>query len=202
MTLTLRHGKLSPFVRKVMICIHEKGIGSEITLEPTKVGAGVINEDLMTVNPIGKIPTLTDGEDSVFDSLVIIDYLDHLYPDQPMIPVAHPERLRALRLNAIGDGLLVSGVLAKQQASLPQEKQWDTFRDANWAKAVACAKSLETYFDPDAPFGIGHAAAGAALGWLDARGPEYDWRADCPRLATWFEKASTYPSFDLTKPVT
>ena len=201
MTLTLRHGKLSPFVRKVMICLHEKDIADTVELEPTKVGAGVVNEELMALNPIGKIPTMTDNDEAIFDSLVIIDYLDHLHPDRPMIPAAHPERLHALRLNAIADRLLVSGVLAKRQASLPQEKQWDSFRDSNWAKAVACAKALDTYHDPAAEFGIGHAAAGAALGWLDVRGTDYDWRADCPRLAVWFAEASARPSFEQTKPV-
>lgn len=184
-----------------MICIHEKGIASEIALEPTKVGAGVVNEELMAINPIGKIPTLTDGNEAVFDSLVIVDYLDHLFPDLPMIPTKYPDRLSALRLNAIADGLLVSGVLAKQQAALSPEKQWDVFRDANWAKTVACVNSLETYLDQQAHFGVGQAAVGAALGWLDARAKEFDWRAGCPTLASWFERASERPSFDQTKPV-
>lgn len=200
MTLTLRHGKLSPFVRKVMICAHEKGIAQEIALEPTKVGATVVNDELMALNPIGKIPTLTDDDAAVYDSLVIIDYLDHVFPDRPMIPARHPERLQALRLNATADGLLVAGVLSKQQEALPEQTQWTAFRDANWAKTVACVRSLERQIDPAAAFTIGAAAAGAALGWLDARAPDFDWRADCPRLADWFEAASRRDSFAQTTP--
>lgn len=201
MTLKLRHGRLSPFVRKVMICAYEKGIAEKIELEATKVGAVVVNEDLMAINPIGKIPTLTDGNEVVFDSLVIIDYLDHLFPEKPMIPTTYPNRLSALRLNATADGLLVAGVLAKGQAALPAEQQWTEFRDANWAKVESCVASLDRQLDPEAPFQIGHAATAAALGWMDVRASDYDWRAQCPGLAAWFAKASERPSLELTKPV-
>ena len=201
MTFRLHHGALSPFVRKVMICVHEKDIAEEIEIVPTKVGATVVNEELMALNPIGKIPTLiTEGGEAIYDSLVIIDHLDHVFPDKPMIPTEPPARLQALRQSATADGLIVAGVLAKGQMARPDEQQWAEFRDANWAKAQSCAPALANDLRPNAAFDIGHAATAAALGWLDARAPEIDWRASNAELATWFENASTRPSLELTRP--
>lgn len=201
MNMRLHHGALSPFVRKVMICVHEKGIADQIEIVPTKVGAGVINDDLMTINPIGKIPTLVgaDGQ-GVYDSLVIIDYLDQIFPERPMIPAAGPDRTAALRVNAIADGLLVAGVLAKGEAARPAERQWPEWKAAQWAKVVACIKALETHIETDKPINIGHAAAAAALGWLDVRAPEENWRESSPRLAGWFAEASGRPSLQSTMP--
>lgn len=201
MTLKLHHGALSPFVRKVMICAHEKGIVEQFEIVPTKVGAGIVNQDLLAINPVGKIPTLvTDDSEAVYDSLVIIDYLDQVSPERLMIPAAGAARTAALRVNAIADGLLVAGVLAKGEAARPAERQWPEWQNAQWAKVIACIAALDRSLPIDQPIDIGHAATAAALGWLDVRAPDENWRERHPRLAAWFAEASQRPSLDLTKP--
>lgn len=201
MSLRLHHGALSPFVRKVMICAHEKGMVDQLEIVPTKVGAGIVNQDLMVINPIGKIPTLVTGDgDALFDSLVIIDYLDQISPERLMIPSSGSERTAALRINAIADGLLVAGVLSKGEAARPAERQWPEWLEAQWAKVVACIAALDEALPVDQPINIGHSATAAALGWLDVRAPDEGWRDRHPRLAAWFAEASERPSLDLTKP--
>lgn len=201
--MKLRHGKLSPFVRKVMVAAHEKGLAGEIELVPTAVAQGRINEELLALNPIGKIPTLIieDGE-SVYDSLVIVDYLDQLRPAPLLIPAEGAARRHALTMNAAADGLLVAGVLARGEAARPQERQWPELIAAQWAKVVACVAALEKAVtaDPEV-LSVGTVAAACALGWLDVRAPEEQWRARHPALATWFTGFAARPSMQATRPV-
>lgn len=198
--MRLHYGAVSPFVRKVMICIHEKGLADQIALVPTKVGAGVVNEELMEINPTGKIPTLVTGDGrALFDSLVIIDYLDQIESANTLIPATGSERSEALRIAAIADGLLVAGVLAKNEMTRPEAHQWAEWRTAQWAKVVACIAALDEAVEDDV-FNIGSAAAVAALVWLDMRAPEEDWRGRHPRLAAWFETMSTRPSVQAVLP--
>ena len=201
--MKLMHGKLSPYTRKVMVAAAEKGLTSSIEIVPTAVGQGKINAELMALNPTGKIPTLlTDDGESLYDSLVIIDYLDELQPSPLLIPKSGVERRRALRLNAAADGLLLAGGLAKIESGRAPEKQWPEFQTAQWAKVLKCLEVLDHDIKSDETrLTIGEIAAGCALGWLDARAPEEDWRARHPGLAAWFATFGARPSMTSTKPV-
>lgn len=85
--MKLMHGKVSPFVRKAMIFAIEKGLQDRVEVVPAAVGQGKINEDLLRLNPTGKIPTLiTDDGQSVYDSLVICDYLDSVAAEPRALP--------------------------------------------------------------------------------------------------------------------
>lgn len=196
------HGKLSPFVRKVMICVIEKGLSDAVEIEATAVGQGKINADLLGLNPTGKIPTLvTDDGASVYDSLVICDYLDSVAPDPRMIPQDPADRTAALTLNAAADGLIVAGVLAMLERGKAAEKQWPEFEAAQWAKVDHCLAALDagraTRGDR---FDIGTAATVCALGWMDARAGHRGWREAYPALAAWADALADRRSVAETSP--
>jgi len=200
--MKLMHGKLSPFVRKVMIAAYEKGLADQIEIVSAAVGQGKVNYDLMALNPTGKIPTLiSDDGDAIFDSLVICDYLDGLAALPRMVPRDAAERTQALRLNAVADGLLVAGVLGKIEQARPAEKQWPEFMDAQFAKVRKCIEAIDNSVAQQGDrIDIGTVAVVCALGWLDARAPEFGWRSEHPRLAEWYAAWSERDSARRTAP--
>lgn len=202
--MKLMYGKLSPFVRKVMISAIEVGLDDKIELLPTAVGQGKTNDDLIELNPTGKIPTLiADDGEAIFDSLVIIDYFDSISGKPHLIPSDATARRKALRLNTIADGILIAGVLAKVEGTRAAEKQWPEWTSAQWNKVVHCIDALEKDIgSADAGVTIGDIGPAAALGWLDVRAPEEKWRDKHPRLAKWFEAFSERESFKRTVPTT
>jgi glutathione S-transferase len=201
--MRLLTSKMSPFGRKVSVAAIEKGIESRIEIVPTAVGQAKTNLELMEHNPIGKVPTLvTDEGQAIFDSVVIIDYLDGLQPQPRLIPESGEARLRALRLNAIADGLLVAGVLAKTEAARPPERQWPEMHAAQWAKVQKCLAALEIELgDAAAAVTVGEIAAGCAVNWMVYRAPEENWRANHPRLSKWFDDFARRDSMVRTNPI-
>ena len=200
--MRLMHGKMSPFVRKVMIAAIEKGLEKQIELVPTAVGAGKINPDLFKINPIGKIPALVlDDGSAVYDSLVICDYFDSLAPAPRLVPTETSARLAVLRLNAIADGLLTAGVLYKGELSRPPERQWPEWLEAQGAKTRKCVAALDGEIaKAGQELNVGTIAAICAIGWVDFRAPEITWRSDYPKLAAWFDEQSKRDSVARTKP--
>jgi glutathione S-transferase len=198
----LLHGKVSPFVRKVMICIIEKGLEGRVDVVPTVVGQGKINDELLRINPTGKIPTLiTDGGEAIYDSLVICDHLDGIVAEPRFLPQPAPERTAALTMNAAADGLLVAGVLAMLERGKPVERQWPEFEAAQWAKVRQCLAVLDSQrARRSAAFDIGTVGALCALGWLDARAPHVAWRSEHPALAAWNDTLALRDSLARTAP--
>ena len=200
--MKLMYLKLSPFARKVVVAIAEKDLSSKVEFIPTQVGHGKINTDLMRLNPIGKIPTLvTDEGENLFDSSAIIDYLDEFQPQPRLIPPTGAARRRALRLNAVGDGLLIAGILGKTEMSRPAERQWPELITAQWAKVAKCLEFLDAELGAHGnDLTIGEIAAGCALGWLDIRAPEEKWREKHAGLARWFATFDARPSMAQSRP--
>ena len=200
--MKLMYAKLSPFSRKVVVAIAEKGLTPKVELLPTEVGHGKINAELMRLNPIGKIPTLvTDEGESLFDSSAIIDYLDELQPQPRLIPPPGAARRRALRLNAVADGLLIAGVLYKVEMSRPPERQWPEWMKQQWAKVGKCLEFLDAELGAHgSELTMGEIAAGCALGWLDVRAAEEPWREKHPGLAQWFAGFGERPSMAGSRP--
>ncbi|SDN41053.1 glutathione S-transferase family protein [Ensifer sp. YR511] len=200
--MKILHGKLSPFVRKAMICAIEKGLENRVEIEPAAVGQGKINEDLLKLNPTGKIPTLiTDDGDAIYDSLVICDYLDSVVAEPRFVPAEQRERTRALTMNAAADGLIVAGVLAMLEKGKPAERQWPEFEAAQWAKVEHCIGAIDkARAERGDKFDIGAAAALCALGWLDARAQHIDWRGRYAALATWADAHDSRDSVSRTRP--
>src|SRR5438105_4191372 len=97
----------SPFVRKVMIAAHELGLVGKLDCVRTVVATTEPHALLMRENPLSKIPTLVlDDGTVIYDSAVILEYLDGLHDGPKLIPAAQPERITALRRQSLGDGFL------------------------------------------------------------------------------------------------
>jgi len=178
----------SPFVRKAMIAAHETGVASRIKTIRVEVAASKLNSDVMAHNPLNKIPTLVlENGDVLFDSRVICEYFDSLNTGPKLFPSAPPERWTALRRDAIGSGIMENGVARLGENARSEETRSQPHLSAYKAKIDAALD----YLDADAAalikdrFSIGHVSIGAALGYLDFRYANEDWRRGRSRLEEW-----------------
>ena len=185
----------TPFGRKVLLVAHESGVADRLNIEI----ADTASEDLARVNPLNKIPTLTlDDGTNLFDSRVICEYLDSLHGSR-LHPADGPERWRALRLQALADGICDAAVLRLLEGRRPPAFQWPDWVARQRKKVTQSLDLLERETLPHTP-DIGTLALLAALGYLDFRFAEDAWRQGRPRLAAWFATASEGPSFQATMP--
>jgi glutathione S-transferase len=202
MEFRLLYGGLSPFVRKVGIVAHELGLDDRITREPAAVNPLEPNESVTAINPLGKIPALVLADGSIlYGATPICEYFDCEHGNGAFFPNTS-ERWQALRRNALADGILEAGNLARIETLRPQEKQWARWRDIQLGKVTAALDRFEEEVDSlsaDAPK-IGEVALGAALGWLDVRLGDFGWRDRRPGLTNWFEALSKRPSMEATVP--
>ncbi|WEX08718.1 glutathione S-transferase [Chelativorans sp. AA-79] len=191
----------SPFVRKVMIVLHETGLQNQVECVRSVVAfAGTPNEAVLADNPLGKIPTLVlDDGGALFDSRVICEYLDGLHDGPRLFPNAGPERFRQLRWMALADGLTDILLLWRTERTRP-DSAWDVLLSAFERKTRACFERLEAEAGEitTAPFGIGHAAIICALGQMDFRFQGSRWESAFPRLAAWYAEATSRPSVAAT----
>lgn len=199
--MKLRHSPTSPYVRKVVVTLIETGLDGHVERIPTNVWDP--STDIGNDNPLGKIPALiTDDGGVLYDSPVICEYLDSLNRGDKLFPPSGAARWRALRLQALGDGMTDAGILRLLESRRPKEVQWD-----KWAarQANVVARAMDT-LDGEAdamakePLTIGHVAVGCSLGWLDFRFPDLGWRKTRPALADWFDTFSERPSMAATAP--
>jgi glutathione S-transferase len=194
----------SPFVRKVMVLAHEKGIASSLDLIPALVAMTQPNAELMKVNPLNKIPTLvTDDGRVLFDSDVISEYLDSVHPGSRMLPLEAGARWTALRWRAFGSELLDVLILWRNERSLAAAARSSALLDAFALKTQAALDFVERHADElsSAQLSVGHIAVGCALGYLDFRYPDLNWRSARPRVTAWFAEFGARPSFKATEPV-
>jgi glutathione S-transferase len=194
---------LSPYVRKVRVVLAEKKIDAQYQ----RLDLSQDLDFLRQYNPLGKIPCLlVDERSAIFDSRVIVEYLDNLTPVHRLIPPSGRQRVDVRTIEALADGLLDAAVLIRQEANLRAEGE----RSATWvlrqrAKVDAALAALETYLGEDAWFvdgrySLADIAAGCALGYLDFRFQDIDWRGQYPRLAQHAEKIFARQSFIDTAP--
>ena len=201
--MTLHWSPRSPYVWKVTIAIFEMGLQDRVKTVRTVAGGTTPHWELMKVNPIGKIPTLEIGDNRVvYDSPVIIEYLDSLHGGPKLYPVGWPERLTALRRHALGQGMLDNALLLLGEGFRPPEKQSEQHKELWRAKLRACVDALEGEADSLAadPFSVGHIAIGVALGYLDFRFDGLKWRDGHPRLAAWHATFNARPSVAANMP--
>ncbi len=194
----------SPFVRKVMVCAHELGIADRIEKEYTLVSVRDANPEMLRVNPLGRIPALvTDDAKTLYDSVVICEYLDDVHGKHRLFPAHGERKWDALRRHALSNGLLETLVRWRDERSREAARQAADILAAFERKVRSTLSAAEA----DRPalenpqLDIGHLTLGVALGYLDFRYAEVDWRAPHPRMAQWFETFSARPSMQQTLPV-
>jgi glutathione S-transferase len=192
----------SPFVRKVMIVAHERGLADRLTCVRTIAATAKPHAELMKDNPLSKIPALVLDDGSVlYDSRVICEYLDTLDGAPKLFPRPGKARMTALRRQALGDGFLDMMVLLRDERMRAQPS--GTHMASTAVRKTAILDSLEREAEAltRSPFGIGHIAIGCALSYLDFRFGNEDWRQDHLHLANWHAAFAARPSVRATQPV-
>lgn len=202
--MKLRYSQTSPFVRKVLMVAHEVGLADRIELSPTDVWSPA--SPIVRENPLSKIPTLlTDDGMVLFDSPVIVEYLDSLHDGTKLIPVTGPARWLALRQQAVGDGICDAAVLRRLEGLRPaslRSAEWDSRqRTAIFRAFDRLEVEAGDLPDPELPT-VGSLAVLSAMGYMDFRFAHEPWRPGRPSLAHWFETASKRNSFLATLPPT
>ncbi|WP_129781840.1 glutathione S-transferase family protein [Peristeroidobacter soli] len=194
----------SPFVRKVMICAHELGLAERIEKVRSVTNMLLPNEPLMQFNPWSKIPTLiTDEGQAMIDSDVICEYLNTLQRAPQLHPDGTTEKWRCLRWRAFGNEMLHALILWRNERERPKDKALAPLMTAFARKLEAGLIALEKESAQlsSTPFSVGHIAIGTALGYLDLRFAELQWRQAVPGLSAWNEAFKGRPSVRATEPV-
>jgi glutathione S-transferase len=192
----------SPFVRKVMVVVHELGLTDRVTCVRTVAATTKPHAGLMQDNPLSKIPTLVlDDGTVIYDSPVICEYLDSLDGAPKLHPAESKGRLAALRRQALGDGFLDMLVLLRDERMRAHPSEVHKSSAAVRKAAVLNSLDREAAALAAAPFGIGHIAIGCALSYLDFRYADEDWRKAHPRMANWHATFAARPSVRATEPV-
>jgi glutathione S-transferase len=200
--MKLYFSPLSPYVRKVRVLAHEVGLAGRIEPETAVMSPVNPSPKLNVSNPLGKLPALvTDDGVALFDSRVICEYVDSLHGGARMFPPQGQARWTALRRQAAADGILDAAVGVRYETNLrPADKRWTEWIDGQMGKVRRTLDALESEtFDRD--LDIGTISIACALGYLDFRYPDEQWRAARPRLAAWYEKFSARESMRTTVPV-
>ncbi len=193
----------SPFVRKVRIAVLEKGLSAvvaEIHVQPQELFGPALPAHIAAANPLGKIPALIrDDGSSLFDSSVIVEFLDSLTPAPQLLP-AGEARWAAKRWEAVADGLLDAAVQVRLETVLrPPEMQYAPDMNRQLAKVDRALELLEAeapHFAAD--WHIGSIAIASALAWLDLRFASFGWRDRNPALVTFEASAAAHSSYTQT----
>ncbi len=191
----------SPFGRKVKIAAYHLGLMDAITVEQTDVNNP--DPEFFDTNPLGKIPALVvDGNQVLFDSRVIIEYLDSIATSNRIFIPGGPARFKDLTLSALADGMMDAGILQIYEVrKRPPEERSQGWLDFQANKVARSLNALEADTPPlKDGITMGHISLACALGYLDFRF-NGDWRADHPNLVSWLKDfAARVPGFDKTQP--
>ena len=195
----------SPYVRKVRVVMAEKKLEYAFVAEDVWAAQTQIAES----NPLGKVPCLVmEGAEALFDSRVIVEYLDTLSPVGKLIPAVGRERAEVKTWEALADGLLDAAILARLEATWAgrtKAQRSQAWMDRQMGKVHDALKAMGNGLG-DKPFCAGihmslaDIAVGCALGWLSFRFPDIDWRTQYPNLDKLHEKLLQRPSFADTAP--
>ncbi|MHB8949858.1 MAG: glutathione S-transferase N-terminal domain-containing protein [Rhodoferax sp.] len=196
----------SPYVRKVRVVLAEKKLDCEFVTEDVWAAQTSIAE----FNPLGKVPCLImEGSEAIYDSRVIVEYLDTLSPVGKLIPALGRERAEVKTWEAMADGVLDAAILARLEATWAgrtQAQRSPAWIERQLGKVRTTVKAMGQGLG-DKPFCAGiylslaDIAVGVALGYIDFRFPEIDWRTDNPNLLKLYDKLMLRPSFAETRPV-
>jgi glutathione S-transferase len=199
--MILRSSPASPFGRKVRLAIAVLGFDNDVKIEAADTSD--VNDNVRKQNPLGKIPVLIaeDGT-AYYDSRVILDYLDDRAGGGKIVPRDAKARLAALRLQALGDGLLDASILTvyetRWRKAETHEPKWLEHQAGKVARALASLEAAPPAIDT--PPTVGQITIACALGYRDFRF-NGSWRGDHPKLVAWLDAfAAKVPAFAATKP--
>ncbi len=202
--MKLYFGGTSPYVRKVVVAAAECGLDDRIDRDETFPWDA--DTTYGGVNPVGKVPALvTDAGQVLYDSPVIVEYLDSLHDGPKLIPPSGPARFEALRIAALADGMMDAVILLFSELTRrPPELHWQFWDDRMRNTVARSMDALEgdaKGFDPDRP-DIAQITAAVGLGWIEFRLSvlEIDFRDGHPVLSAWFDKFSERPSMQESMP--
>lgn len=185
----------SPFVRKVMVVAHELGLADRIETVRTVVAMQKPARDLLLENPLGKIPTLVLEDGTVlYDSLVIVEYLDSLVGGGRLIPRDGQARFTELRRHALANGFLDMLILWRGERDRAQPLP--ALLDAFACKTEALLPALEAEAPALAasPLGLAQITTAIAGAYMDFRFPDLGWRQRSPALSAWQTRFAQRPS--------
>ena len=194
----------SPYVRKVRVVMAEKKLDYQLELEDVWTSDAILKS-----NPLGKVPCLVmEGGEAVFDSRVIVEYVDTLSPVGRLIPERGRERAEVRTWEALADGLLDAAILARLEqtwAGRGEAHRSQAWVDRQLSRISGTLLAMSQGLG-DKPwcfgthFSLADIAVGCALGYLDFRFPQIGWRSAHPNLSRLHDKLATRPSFIDTAP--
>lgn len=198
--MQLFYSTTSPYARKCRVVARERGLMAE--LEETVCNPMEDPPELQSKNPLGKIPALIlDDGTAIFDSPVIAEYLDGLGSAPALIPAAGAGRFKVLVAAALAQGMTDAAFLTTMEARRPAEQQ-SPEAVARWRAAML--RGLDVLADHikalPGDLTMGHIASGTALGYLDLRHGDLNWRDGRDDLAAWFAEFNARPSMRETDP--
>jgi glutathione S-transferase len=193
----------SPFGRKVRIVLAEKRIECDLGI----VDLHGADNPVSSHNPLGKIPTLLlDNGTALYDSRVIVEFLDNISPTARLIPEPNRDRVAVRRWEALADGVLDAGVLVRYEGQRPKQEQSADWTQKQMGKVERGLAQLahdlgdKTWCHGE-KYSLADIAFGCCLGWLEFRRPGgIDWRASFPSLVRHYEKLMLRPAFAETVP--
>jgi glutathione S-transferase len=194
----------SPYVRKVRVVMAEKKLDFQLVLEDPWGSDAVL-----AANPLGKVPCLVmEGGEAVFDSRVIVEYLDTLSPVGKLIPAGGRERVEVRTWEALSDGVVDASILARLEATWKgraEAQRSQAWIDRQLSRVDAGLTAMSRGLGNKAHcvgvhFTLADVAVGCALGYLDFRFPQIDWRSRHANLDKLYDKLSARPSFVETRP--
>jgi glutathione S-transferase len=193
----------SPYVRKVRVVLSEKKV--EVDHEIDNVWSA--DTKIANFNPLGKVPCLIlDEGEAIYDSRVIAEYADALSPVSKLIPSDNRERATVKTWEALADGIMDAGILARLEKTLrPAEQQSQTWFDRQMGKVQNSLRQMSERLGGNAwchgnQMTLADIATGCALGYLLFRFPDIQWQAQYPNLDRLYQKLAQRPSFIETEP--
>ena len=201
--MILRSSPPSPFGRKVKLALGILGLENDVTIE--KADPTDVNDSLRQQNPLGKIPALITEDGTVlYDSPVILEYLDARAGGGKIIPKDPNARIAALTLQALCDGILDAGILlvyeGRWRPAEKHEAKWIEHQRGKVDRALAVLEAAAPKLD--AIPNVGAITLACALGYGDLRF-EGKWRAGHPKLVKWLDQfAAKVPAFEKTRVTT
>ncbi|HEY9460046.1 MAG TPA: glutathione S-transferase [Paralcaligenes sp.] len=192
----------SPYVRKCMVVAHELGLEAQIEKLPS--AANPVNRDasIVATNPLGKVPTFfTDDGQVLYDSRVVCEYLNELGKGN-LFPKEGHLKWQILTEQSLADGILDAALLVRyENAARPQEFRWSAWTEGQMDKIKSAIAQFEkTINGRGNVVDISRISLACALGYLDFRFADYDWRAEHRALSAWYAEFSKRASVSCTAP--